>query len=146
SALDPALAPLGAATMTVTIGAVPHRLFDGAWTHEKRDALRARVLKTIEGVLPGIGNRVRAAELLLPPDIEQALGLTDGDLAGGESAPDQMLATRPWIEGVAVPRTPLQGLYLAGPSTLSGLLATCASGAAAAQAALADLSRSRWLP
>jgi phytoene dehydrogenase-like protein len=144
SATDPALAPIGAATMTVTIGAVPHRLFDGAWTHDRRDALRERVLKTIECVLPGLSSRVRATELLLPPDMEDTLGLTDGDLWGGEIAPDQMLGTRPWIEGPPAPRTPIPGLYIAGPSTLSGVLATCASGAAAAHAVLADLTRPRW--
>jgi phytoene dehydrogenase-like protein len=146
SAIDPALAPTGAATLTVTIGAVPHRLFDGAWTHDKRAVLRDRALKSIENVFPGLSNRVRATELLLPPDIEEALGLTDGDLAGGEIAPDQMFATRPWLEGPPVPRTPISGLYIAGPSTMAGVLATCASGAAAARAVLADLFRSRWLP
>jgi phytoene dehydrogenase-like protein len=145
SVRDPQLAPAGAATMTVTVGAVPHRLFDGAWTHEKRDALRDRVLKAIEAVMPGIGDRVRATEMLLPPDIEEALGATDGDLDGGEIAPDQFFSTRPWIEGPRAPRTPIAGLYLAGPSTLSGLLASCASGVAAARAVLADLSRSWWL-
>ena len=41
SAVDPSLAPPGAATLTVTLGAIPHTPFDGAWTHEKRDRLRA---------------------------------------------------------------------------------------------------------
>jgi phytoene dehydrogenase-like protein len=145
SARDPQLAPVGAATMTVTIGAVPHRLFDGAWTHEKRDALRDRALKAIEAVIPGMGDRVRAMELLVPPDFEEALGATDGDLDGGEIAPDQFFSTRPWIEGPRPPRTPLKGLYIAGPSTLSGLLASCASGVAAARAVLAD-ARSWWFP
>jgi len=144
SASDPQLAPVGAATMTVTLGAVPHRLFDGAWTHEKRDALRDRTLKAIEAVMPGLGDRVRATELLVPPDIEEALGLTDGDLDGGEIAPDQFFTTRPWIEGSRAPRTPIAGLYVAGPSTLSGLLASCVSGVAAARAVMADLSRARW--
>ncbi len=144
SVTDPSLAPEGAATMTVTIGAVPHRLFDGAWTNEKRAGLRERVLARIETVLPGLGERVLGSELIVPPDIEEALGLTDGDLDGGEIAPDQMLWTRPWSDGPTAPRTPIAGLYLAGPSTTAGLLATCASGAHAARAVLEDLTRSRW--
>ena len=48
SATDPALAPPGAATLAVTIGCVPHALFDGVWTHEKRATLIARTLVAIE--------------------------------------------------------------------------------------------------
>ena len=143
SAVDPSLAPAGAATMTVTIGAVPGKLFDGAWTRERRDLLRDRALKAIEAVLPGVSDRVRATELITPPDIEEALGLSDGDLWGGDIAPDQLFATRPWTEGPAAPRTPIRGLYLAGPSTTAGVLASCASGVAAARALLAD-ARFRW--
>jgi len=142
SATDPRLSPVGAATMTVTVGCVPSHLFDGAWTHEKRDALRDRVLGGMERVLPGVTERILACELLVPPDIEQALGCTDGDLWGGEIAADQMFSFRPG-GGCIAPRTPIEGLYLAGPSTSSGVIATCASGIMAAQALIADLKEGR---
>ncbi len=137
SAADPRLAPIGAATMTVTIGCVPHRLFDGAWTHEKREQLRDRALGAIEDVLPGTKARIRMVETIVPPDMEEQLGATDGDLWGGEIAADQMFDFRP---GFATngPRTPIDGLYLAGPSSDVGALATCASGAAAAYAIITD--------
>jgi phytoene dehydrogenase-like protein len=137
SLTDPALAPPGSAVMTVTIGAVPHRLFDGAWTHERRDALRARALAAIEAVLPGTAARIVGYQLIVPSDMEEELALTDGDMWGGEIAPDQMLGQRPGA-GAAAPRTALRGLYLAGASTTAGVLATCASGAAAARAIVAD--------
>ena len=137
SAFDPTLAPFGAATATVTIGCVPAKLFDGAWSHEKRDLLRDRVLAALEAVFPSLSNSVLASELVVPSDIEEGLALTEGDLSGGEIAPDQMLGARPWSE-YPPPRTPFRSLYLAGPSTLTGLLATCASGVAAAEAVLAD--------
>jgi phytoene dehydrogenase-like protein len=124
--------------MTVTIGAVPSRLFDGAWTHDKRDALRDRVLQRIEQVLPGLTARIRACALIVPPDIEEALGCTDGDLWGGEVAADQMLSRRP-DDGCVPPRTTIKGLYLAGPSTAAGVLGTCVSGVLAAQALVADV-------
>jgi phytoene dehydrogenase-like protein len=123
--------------MTVTVGCVPLRLFDGAWTHDKRDALRNLVLQRIEEVLPGLTARVRACELIVPTDIEQALGCTDGDLLGGEIAGDQMFSYRPG-SGCALPRTPIRGLYLAGPSTMAGVLGTCMSGVIAAHAIIAD--------
>ncbi|MGN6149572.1 MAG: phytoene desaturase family protein [Rhizomicrobium sp.] len=140
SALDPRLCPAGAAIMTVTVSGVPYRLFDGAWTHEKRDALRGCVLRAIERVLPGTTALVRACELLVPPDIEHALNCADGDLGGGEIASDQMLAYRPGFES-APPRTSIEGLYLAGPSTMIGDLGTCVSGVVAARTIVADLKR-----
>ena len=135
SASDPSLAPKGAATLTATLGSIPFRLFDGAWTHEKRDALGARALATARSVFADL--RVAASAVIAPPDIEEALGATEGDLWGGELAADQMLDMRPG------PRTEISGLYLAGPSTAAGPLATCASGVAAARAVLADLDAGR---
>jgi phytoene dehydrogenase-like protein len=138
SRVDPGLAPTGGAVMTVSIGAVPHTLFDGVWTNEKRNLLTARALDAIEQVFPGIGATIVGLELLTPPDIEQQLGATAGDLDGGEIAPDQMFAFRPGLSRKS-PRTPVQGLYLAGPSSAAGPLGTCAAGAIAADALLADL-------
>jgi phytoene dehydrogenase-like protein len=138
SAADPILAPRGDATATVTLGAIPHHLFDGPWTGEKRQALRKRALASLELALPGA--RVVASELIVPSDIEQSLGLTQGDLDGGELAPDQMFGERAFRE---CPRTPLKGLYLAGLSSALGPSTTCASGWFAAAAVLADRKAGR---
>jgi phytoene dehydrogenase-like protein len=138
SILDPGLCPTGAAVMTATVGCIPARLFDGAWTHEKRDVLQHRVLAAIEDVFPGLGAKILATKLIAPPDIEDSLGLTDGDLWGGEIAADQMLDLRPWNGG---PRTPIKGIYLAGPSSATGPLGTCSAGVIAARAIAADLGR-----
>lgn len=135
SAVDPALAPDGAAVMTVSLGAIPHTPFDGDWTNDKRDKLRQTALAAAETVFPGLSARVKSFLLLVPPDIEAALGATAGDLSGGEIMPDQMLGLRPFAES---PRTPFRGLYLAGASSALGPVASCASGVAAARALLAD--------
>src|SRR6185312_5235054 len=112
------------------IGSIAHHLFDGAWTNEKRNLLRDKVLKRI-------GGEVLAAELIVPPDIEEALGLTEGDLDGGELAPDQMLALR-GFQMHPGGRTPIAGLYLGGGSSPLGPFAGCAAGIAAARALMAD--------
>lgn len=142
SATDPRLAPAGKAVLTATLGAVPYQLFDGAWTNEKRTALRERALAQIEAVLPGLSARVLAAELLVPPDIEEALGVTQGDLDGGEVAPDQMFAQRGFAQ-CDVGRTPIGGLYLGGRSAPAGPLGSCAAGVAAAHAVMCDLAGGR---
>jgi phytoene dehydrogenase-like protein len=140
SAVDPFLAPDGGATLTVTLMGIPHTPFDGAWTHAKRSQLRETALLIAERALPGLVKTLKAALLLVPPDIENRLGLSDGDLWGGALSAGQMLGLRPFA---GCPRTPVKGFYLAGPSAAAGPLATCASGVAAAQAVLADLKAGR---
>jgi phytoene dehydrogenase-like protein len=100
--------------------------------------LQHRVVEAIDGVFPGLSARIAGVKLIAPPDIEEALGLTDGDLWGGEIAADQMFELRPWSGG---PRTPIKGVYLAGPSSATGPLATCSAGVIAAYAIAADLGR-----
>jgi phytoene dehydrogenase-like protein len=139
SALDPGLAPQRKSAATVTIGCIPYRLFDGPWTNEKRVALTESVLASIDAVLPGTARSVLGSELILPPDIEQVLGLTGGDLDGGEIAPDQMFGKRGFPEHSAG-RTPIAGLYLGGRASPAGVLGTCAAGIAAARALIADSS------
>lgn len=143
TAVDPSLAPDGAATLTVTLGAIPHTPFDGAWTREKRDRLRDAALAAVESVLPGTAKRVLGSELIVPPDMEHMLGVSGGDLSSGELAPDQMLGFRPFADCRGT-RTPVEGLYLAGPSSALGPLATCVAGVAAARAVMADFAAG-WL-
>ncbi len=134
SARDPSLTPPGRATVTLTLGCIPARLFDGVWTEEKRQSLLSRALARLEPLgLP----RVLAAATIVPPDIESALGLTGGDLDGGALAPDQMLDFRPG------PRLPVRRLYLAGSSSAAGPLGLGAAGIAAAVAVMTDFSQAR---
>jgi phytoene dehydrogenase-like protein len=139
SAADPSLAPIGQAVLTATLGCIPHHLFDGAWTHEKREALRAATLARIEALLPGTAAHVLGCTLIVPPDIEEALGVSEGDLDGGEIAPDQMFALRGFEEHPGG-RTPVAGLYLGGHASPAGPFGTCAAGVVAARAVTADLA------
>jgi phytoene dehydrogenase-like protein len=139
SAADPSLAPVGQAVMTATLGCIPHHLFDGAWTHDKREALRTGTLARIEALLPGTTQHVLGSTLIVPPDIEETLGVSEGDLDGGEIAPDQMFALRGFEEHPGG-RTPVAGLYLGGHASPAGPFGTCAAGTAAARAAMADLA------
>jgi phytoene dehydrogenase-like protein len=130
SARDPSLAPAGKAVLALTLSAIPMRLFDSDWTQEKREVLLARVLARLQPLhLPPL----RGAATIVPPDMEDALGLTGGDLDGGELTPDQMLGLRPGA------RTAVPGLYLAGPSSAAGPLGLGVAGLTAALALMADL-------
>ena len=57
--------------------------------------------------------RIVAAELLAPPDIEREFRITGGHWHHAELAFDQLLMVRP-VPGAAQYRTPIAGLYLCG--------------------------------
>lgn len=127
SARDPSLAPRGAVA-TVTLDYIPTRLVEGAWTYRRRVDLAARALARLAPHLPGLLTALRAVEIIVPPDLEDALGATEGDLEGGVSASERAVG----------PRTALPRFYLGGPATPASRLGTGTAGLAAALALLAD--------
>ena len=129
---DPTLSPPSGGVITITLGAIPHALFDGGWTYAKREVLAARALTRLEAAAPGVVDSLSGLKIIVPPDMEDALGATHGDLDGGLLAPDQMLGFRPG------PRSALSGVYLAGSSVQAAPHGACVAGAVAAAAILAD--------
>jgi|GEM_PF-697443 len=134
---DPRLAPPGKAVMTATLSAMPARLFDGPWMQEKRAMLAKAALAAADEAAPGTSDRVLASQVIVASDIEEMLGLTEGDLEGGELAPDQAFSFRPW-PGTDGGRTGICGLYLAGSSAAPSPYLTGASGERAARTLMAD--------
>lgn len=135
-------APLGKAVMTATVSGVPPKPFDGLWTDERRNAIAKIALDAAERASPGIAKLVLAQSVLAPADMESQLGITEGDLDGGDMAPDQVLGFRPfpdWNEG----RTPLRGYYLGGSSSAPSPFFAGMGGVRAAGALLADMKRGR---
>ena len=138
----PRAAPLAKAVMTATVSGVPPRLIDGPWSELKRSEVVKLAFAAAERASPGVTNLVVAFRAFLPGDIEGNLGITDGDLDGGEIAPDQVLADRPfpdWKDG----RTPVRGYYIGGPSASPSPFASGAAGIRAAKVVLADLKGGR---
>ena len=140
SAADPRLAPVGKAVMTATLSAIPAHLFDGPWDEAKLSRLKEIALAAAERAFPGVSGRVLAAHVVTVGEIETALGSTMGDLDGGELAPDQALAQRPfrdWSDG----RTSIAGLYLGGQSSAPAPFFCGLAGERAAHAILADAGK-----
>ncbi len=108
---DPSLAPAGGHVLSACIQYVPP------------GADRAAVLRTAMAVLeahaPGIGARVRAAELLTPDDLEARWRMPGGQWHHGELAVDQMFVLRP-VFGAERYDTPVGGLYLCGAGSHPG--------------------------
>lgn len=137
SFIDPTLAPAGRHMMTVFVQYVPPRLAEGEWTPQQRDAFADTVLETIERQAPGLRDSIVDLETRTPHELEQEVGLTEGNIFHGELTLDQLLFNRP-LPGYAQYRGPLRGFYMCGSSTHPGGGVMGAPGYNAAREILAD--------
>jgi len=143
SRLDPTLAPPGKHVASVFVQYVPDALIDGAWNDKKREQLKRVVLEKIERHAPGFGTLVRHVETRTPADLEEEIGMTQGNIFHGELTLDQILFNRPLPE-LAHYRTPIRGYYLCGSSMHPGGGVMGAPGAVAAAEVLKDVQGRRW--
>ncbi|MCE9650538.1 MAG: NAD(P)/FAD-dependent oxidoreductase [Parvibaculum sp.] len=140
SMVDRSLAPHGKHVMSVAVHYVPETLHDGAWTSERKDELGDLVVTRLETHSPGIKERILALETLVPPDIENEVGLTAGDFEQGEMTLDQMFFNRP-MAGLAGYETPIGNFYLCSGSAHPGALVPGGAGAGAAALVAAALGK-----
>jgi phytoene dehydrogenase-like protein len=140
SQIDPSMTPEGKHYMSVFVQYCPYELADGAWDADKRKGFGNTVIETIARHSPNFKDLILHAEIRTPWDIENEVGLTEGNIFQGELTMDQLLFNRP-VPGFAQYRAPVRGLYMCGSSTHPGGGVMGAPGANAARAVLKDLGR-----
>ncbi len=140
SQIDPTMVPNGKHYMSVFVQYCPYELADGPWDAAKRQAFGDTVINTIAQHSPNFKQLILHAEIRTPWDIENEVGLTEGNIFQGELTMDQLLFNRP-VPGYAQYRGPVRGLYMCGSSTHPGGGVMGAPGANAARAVLRDLGR-----
>lgn len=145
SAWDPTVAPPGQHWMSNFVQYCPPQLADGPWTPEKRDAFGQAVVNKIERYAPGFKELIVHMEVRTPHEIENEVGLTEGNIFQGELTIDQLLFNRPF-PGYAQYRMPVKNLYMCGSSTHPGGGVSSACGANAAREILLDLKRPNTVP
>jgi phytoene dehydrogenase-like protein len=145
SAWDPTVAPPGKHWMSNFIQYCPSQLADGPWTPEKRDQFGQTVIDKIARYSPGFKDLIVHMEVRTPHEIEQEIGLTDGNIFQGELTIDQLFFNRPF-PGYAQYRMPLKQMYMCGSSTHPGGGVSSACGANAAREILIDLKRPNSVP
>jgi phytoene dehydrogenase-like protein len=128
---DPSPAPAGHHLLSVFGQYAPYALAEGTWSSRREEVAR-QFISLIERFAPGFEDRLVAYEVLGPPDIEERIGLTGGNIFQGEVTPDQMWEHR------LTPRTPVPGLYFCGAATHPGGSVIALNGRNAARAVLAD--------
>ena len=104
------------------------------WT-TRRDEVAKQFIDLIERFAPGFNAIIESYEVLGPPDIEERIGLTQGNIFQGEVTPDQMWEHR------LTPRTPIPGFYFCGAATHPGGSVIALNGRNAAMAVLAAAPR-----
>ena len=145
SAWDPTVAPPGKHWMSNFIQYCPPQLADGPWTPEERDAFGQAVIDKIERYSPGFSDLIVHVEVRTPHEIEQEVGLTEGNIFQGELTIDQLLFNRPF-PGYAQYRMPVKNMYMCGSSTHPGGGVSSACGANAAREILMDLKKPNTVP
>jgi phytoene dehydrogenase-like protein len=145
SAWDPTVAPPGKHWMSNFIQYCPPELADGPWTPAKRDRFGQTVVDKIERYSPGFKDLIVHMEVRTPHEIENEIGLTEGNIFQGELTIDQLLFNRPF-PGYGQYRMPVANLYMCGSSTHPGGGVSSACGANAAREILRDLKRPNTVP
>ncbi|WP_405242901.1 phytoene desaturase family protein [Lentisalinibacter salinarum] len=145
SAWDPTVAPPGQHWMSNFIQYCPPTLADGPWTPEKRDAFGQTVIDKIERYSPGFRDLIVHMEVRTPHEIENEIGLTEGNIFQGELTIDQLFFNRPF-PGYGQYRMPVKNLYMSGSSTHPGGGVSAACGANSAREILRDLRRPNTVP
>lgn len=142
---DPTVSPPGQHWMSNFIQYCPAKLADGPWTPKKRDAFGETVIENIERYSPGFRELIVHAEVRTPHEIENEVGLTEGNIFQGELTIDQLLFNRPF-PGYAQYRMPIKNMYMCGSSTHPGGGVSSACGANAAREILKDLGKVNTVP
>jgi phytoene dehydrogenase-like protein len=121
-------------TVSIHFQFASHRLRTGTWQTE-RATLEQRAIDTLATHCPALRSSIREVRSITPLDLEQAWGLTEGDLNHGQLILDQVLFMRP-MPGWSDHRTPVDGLYLCGSGVHGGGGISGASGRNAARVVL----------
>ena len=125
---DSSPAPAGKHLMSVFGQYAP---YDFDWTG-RRDEVARQFIDLIARFAPDFPDVLEHYEVLGPPDIEERIGLTGGNIFQGETMPDQM-----WEHRLSS-RTAVDGLYLCGAATHPAGSVIALNGRNAAMAVLED--------
>ena len=142
---DPTMAPPGKHFMSCFVQYCPRQIEGRDWTAPEKEDFAKTVIDSIAKYSPNLKDLILHYEVRTPQDIEEEIGITEGNIFHGELTMDQLLFNRP-IPGYAQYRAPVNGLYMCGSSTHPGGGVMAAPGANAAREILSDLKRANTVP
>ena len=136
STIDPEMSPPGNHIMSCFVMYAPYHLKQSDWKSE-RENLADTVESTLTEFFPGFSDLVLHREIVTPQDIEEIVGLSEGNIFAGELFKSQLFLDRP-APGWNQYRTPIEGYYQCGSGTHPGGCVSGGPGRLAAQRILRD--------
>ena len=114
SLTDPTVAPPGKHVISIFVQYAPYHLKEGpAQWPQKREALGDTVIDTLAEYCPNLKDSILHRQVVTPWDLEQDVGLTEGNIFQGELSLEQLGPFRP-VAGWSRYRTPINHLWLCG--------------------------------
>ena len=141
SMIDPDMAPPGKHVMSCFVQYAPYNLKEGTW-EERREEFGDTVINTVAEYIPNLKDIILHRQVITPLDIEQTIGLSQGNIFAGELSLSQLFFLRP-AAGIAKYRTPVKNYYQCGSGTHPGGGIMGAPGRLAAMEILKDLRKPR---
>jgi phytoene dehydrogenase-like protein len=136
SMIDPHMAPPGKHVMSCFVQYAPYNI-EGGWDDAKREAFGDAVIDTLAEYAPNLKSLILHRQVLTPKDIEDKIGLTEGNIFQGELALHQLYFLRPAPQWANY-RTPIANFYQCGSGTHPGGGIMGASGRLAAMEVLKE--------
>jgi phytoene dehydrogenase-like protein len=130
--VDPTMAPPGKHVMSIFVQYAAYDMPEYGNRDQQRDAFGNAVIDTLSEFCPNLKDIILHKQVLTPWDLEDKIGLTEGNIFHGELTLDQLFFFRPAV-GWADYRTPIRGYYQCGSGTHPGGGITGAPGRLAAR-------------
>ncbi len=116
--IDPSMAPPGKHVMSIFVQYAPYKI-NGGWNDAQREAFGDAVVNTLAEFAPNLKSLILHRQVLSPFDMENIIGLSEGNIFQGELTLDQLFFMRPAF-GWANYRTPIRNYYQCGSGTHPG--------------------------
>ena len=116
---DESMAPPGQHVMSIFVQYAAYNMPAHGDRDQQRAAFGDAVLDTLAEFAPNVKDLILHQQVITPWDIEQTLGITEGNISHGELSLDQLFFQRP-IQGWAKYRTPIRDYFQCGSGTHPG--------------------------
>jgi phytoene dehydrogenase-like protein len=135
--IDPTMAPPGKHVMSIFVQYASYNMPTHGNRDQQREAFGNAVIDTLAEFAPNIKDLILHKQVLTPWDLEEQIGLTEGNIFQGELTLDQLFFMRP-APGWSRYRTPIRNYYQCGSGTHPGGGITSGPGRLAALEILKD--------
>jgi phytoene dehydrogenase-like protein len=117
--VDPTMAPPGKHVMSIFVQYAAYNMDEYGNRDQQREAFGNAVIDTLSEFVPNLKEIILHKQVLTPWDMEDQIGLTEGNIFQGELTLDQLFFFRP-AAGWADYRTPIRNYWQCGSGTHPG--------------------------